>query len=692
MRGGQTGLAPVRAALGAMVLMLGAAFGVTSASTVALAQPVPDPLSPSPRIDPLYLIAPGDLLEIVVIGHSDLSLSLPVRPDGRIAFPLIGDVTATHKTARQLADELQEALDEFIIAPSVTVIVRGPVGTFDQQIRLVGTAAPPTAVLYRQGITLLDVITEAGGLSPFAAGNRGYIIRHVDGVERQIPVRLRDLVDRGDMSADVFMAPGDVLVVPEGFFTGRWSIDRTASLNLTFTDNIELTQSSLKESALVVSLIPGLRIRNDSARIRSALDVAIPLRQRTLLRDRDLGTEEGFDADLALTGLSTAEIWQDRFFIDARASVSQQARDSRTARSIAGDVQTNLETVATGSITPRLVNRFGGFAESVLSYSLRGLARTGTGEDAGFADFFGDDAETSVIHRASYALTSGRRFPNFRWGLLTSASREINSDDDNISRADVSANVEYPITRSVAALGSVGFQWRDEETTDVNDISAPTWRFGLRYRPSPNLDATLTYGQRDDFRSFAGTLGYQIAPRTRLFASYEERLETSAERFARDLDTLTVDPITGILTDPLTGLPFDPRTDPGEIRQDSRTVRLFRGGMTGDWANNRVSLTGSYRTEDRELRPEAAEDVITIGAGWGRALTRNTDASVTTSFQRSTIDDRDDDTYRVSGRLGYRVFRDISAFASYGFQTRKSDVASREFTENAVTVGVSARF
>lgn len=165
-----------------------------------------------------YLVGPGDSLNIMVWGNSDISMTVPVRPDGMITTPLVEDLKATDKTPTELARDIEEELKQYIRDPVVTVIVNGFVGPFDQQVRVVGQAAEPQAVQYREDMTVMDVMIEVGGLTEFAAGNRATIVRRRGGEDNQYNVRLDDLLEGGDISANVEMLPGDTLVIPESFF------------------------------------------------------------------------------------------------------------------------------------------------------------------------------------------------------------------------------------------------------------------------------------------------------------------------------------------------------------------------------------------------------------------------------------------------------------------------------------------
>jgi polysaccharide biosynthesis/export protein len=162
-----------------------------------------------------YVIGPGDTVQIFVWQHPEVSVTLPVRPDGRISTPLVEDMPAVGKTPTNLARDIELALAEYIRSPKVNVIVSNFVGTFSTQVRVVGQAAAPQAIPFRQELTVLDVMIQVGGLAPNAAGNRAKIGRAVGGKPEEIRVRLDDLLNKGKIGANVTMRPGDVLIIPE---------------------------------------------------------------------------------------------------------------------------------------------------------------------------------------------------------------------------------------------------------------------------------------------------------------------------------------------------------------------------------------------------------------------------------------------------------------------------------------------
>ena len=199
----------------ASLLLIAALVGIAASGCASKFPAAPQ--QASGNADYGYLIGPGDNLNIVIWRNPELSASVPVRPDGMITTPLVEDIKATNKTPTQLAREVEKALAKYIQDPIVTIIVTGFVGPYSEQVRIVGQAARPQTLPYRQNMSLLDVMIAVGGVTDFAAGNRATILRTKEG-NTQYRVRLNDLLQKGDVSANVDMRPGDVLIIPESYF------------------------------------------------------------------------------------------------------------------------------------------------------------------------------------------------------------------------------------------------------------------------------------------------------------------------------------------------------------------------------------------------------------------------------------------------------------------------------------------
>ena len=195
---------------------------MVTATAVAQVAPAPAADAPassalSPDEEASYVIGPGDQLQVFVWRNPELSTTVPVRPDGKISTPLVNDVVAVGKSPAQLSRDIEQVLGEYIRSPQVSVIVLQARSAYSE-VRVVGEVLRPQAVPYRSGMTVLDVVLAVGGLNPYAAGNRAKLIRRENGKDTEIRIKLEDLLNDGEMSQNVPVKPGDVLVVPQS----RW--------------------------------------------------------------------------------------------------------------------------------------------------------------------------------------------------------------------------------------------------------------------------------------------------------------------------------------------------------------------------------------------------------------------------------------------------------------------------------------
>jgi polysaccharide biosynthesis/export protein len=193
---------------------------VQSAPAAPAAEQVPPAVPvvpPGAVVNPNYVIGPGDTVQVFVWRNAELSVTVPVRPDGKISTPLVEDMVAVGKTSSQLARDIEKVLAEYVRAPQVNIIVTNPVSTFSQ-VKVIGQVTNPQSVPYREGLTALDAILAVGGLTQFAAGNRAKIVRKNEaGKTIEIKVKLESLVKKGKMVENKDLKPGDVIIVPESF-------------------------------------------------------------------------------------------------------------------------------------------------------------------------------------------------------------------------------------------------------------------------------------------------------------------------------------------------------------------------------------------------------------------------------------------------------------------------------------------
>jgi len=195
---------------------------IVSCASTPTPAPTPAPTPPAPtstdaKASDSYIIGPGDTLEVFVWRNSELSTTVPVRPDGKISTPLVEDMVAVGKTPPQLARDMEKVLSEYVRAPKVNIIVKTAASAFSL-VKVVGQVQHPSALPYRDGMRVLDAILAVGGLTQFASGNRARIVRMENGKETIIHVKVADLVNSGDVKQNELLRPGDVLVVPQSIF------------------------------------------------------------------------------------------------------------------------------------------------------------------------------------------------------------------------------------------------------------------------------------------------------------------------------------------------------------------------------------------------------------------------------------------------------------------------------------------
>ena len=164
-----------------------------------------------------YIIGPGDVLNVFVWRNPELTVTVPVRPDGKISTPLVEDMVAVGKTPSRLARDIEKVLAEYVRSPQVNIIVSNPVGSLSQ-VKAVGQVKTPQGIAFKEGMRVLDLVLASGGLTEFAAGNRAKIVRSENGKQIEIRVKLGDLLNNGDMRHNELLKPGDVLVVPMSMF------------------------------------------------------------------------------------------------------------------------------------------------------------------------------------------------------------------------------------------------------------------------------------------------------------------------------------------------------------------------------------------------------------------------------------------------------------------------------------------
>jgi polysaccharide export outer membrane protein len=189
---------------------------VTPAAAAPATAPATTPAQPVVT-DPDYIIGPGDVLQVFVWQNPELSVSVPVRPDGKISTPLVEDMIASGKTPSLLARDMEKVLAEFVRTPQVNVIVTQAVSS-NSAVKVVGQVRSPQVVPYRKGLRVLDVVLASGGLTEFAAPNRAKIVRTDGTRQTEVKIKLGKLINGGDLDQNVELMPGDVLIIPQSMF------------------------------------------------------------------------------------------------------------------------------------------------------------------------------------------------------------------------------------------------------------------------------------------------------------------------------------------------------------------------------------------------------------------------------------------------------------------------------------------
>lgn len=473
---------------------------------------------------------------------------------------------------------------------------------------------------------------------------------------------------------------------------GDLEITFGAGITETFSDNVDLDAKGQEESALTTDFIGSFSLRSTSARANGGYDGSATLRHQTA------GEDKGLSLLPELRGFGNIEAVENLFFIDTASSISQQVLDSGTA-----DTQSNRETVQTHTISPYLVNRFGGFASAELRYTFDTSIRDGESERA--ATVGGSDLSDTITHTARFDLNSGIDFSRLRWSINALASESEQDDGNDITRRSISFNPEYAVVRSLSLLGSIGYALFEEEARigslpsdgTRSDFEGLTWNTGFRWRPSRRTDLEVTYGRRDEGdESFAARLGYGIGTRTRLTASYIETLETGAERLARNLSSLAVDPDTGQLIDTNTGLPFNANTGPTSVVDTVTRNKTYQANLSTSQGRNTFNLGATYREQDAEAITATPDDEtgITFSGGWNRRLNPQTNFRLNGAIENtdSELGNQENTEYTVSTGIDYNLFKNLNTFVNYTYRQQDSTQSIDEYTENNISFGARANF
>jgi polysaccharide export outer membrane protein len=623
------------------------------------------------------LIGPGDGLEISVRDEPDLSREVTVGPDGRIRMPLVEDLPASGLTPEELAQAIEDRLAVYIRNPDVTVTVTSFHGALEQRVRVVGEVVQPQSLPYQAGMTLMDAMVEIGGLNPSADGNSATIIRRTPEGEEEIDLRLDDLVRDGDESANLALAPGDVIVIPESFFGGTVEVTKAIDAEAIYTDNIDLEPDDEKSSAFLTRIGNRLNISADLARFTGNLNSNIGL----------VYNSDGSDFSLIsdVIGTSNAELLRDHLFLDLSAAVSSSVLDLQDSSSANENIPTNQDTVITLSGSPYVTHRLGDVADAEWRYLVGAvLFPEGTDSD--------DDQTNSVIHTVSNNLSSGDLFQATVWTLDSQAGRVMRDDEKDIDFADTRLGPSYELWRGFNLLGGIGYVYRTEDEEGEDDeLNGIAWDVGFQWDPNPSTSLGAGYGQRDGDNVISAALRQDVGARTTIQATYTDTRETDAERFVQQ-DTGAIVDDDGNFIDPGTGLPLDPNNVGTSFSNETTRTKSLRGAVQHSTERNTFILDGAVIEESGSS--DGDEDIYSVGFSWARVLSRDLSFSSRVSYERNEFSDtdREDDNYTFVGSLSYQFWGSAVASLAYTYQKQDSTDDDEEFTENTVTVGVSIPF
>jgi polysaccharide export outer membrane protein len=201
-----------------LAVLLFATFVITGCSVNKLPEATTRASLTTNVNDYQYLIGPGDSLTIFVWRNPEISGSFVVRPDGKVTTSLVEDLEVSGRTPTMLARQLEEQLSTYINNPRVTVSVVGFQGPFSEQVRVIGEATNPSAINYTENMTLLDLMIAVGGLTEFASGNNAKLVRVINGQQTTFELNIEDLIKDGDITENIDMLPGDIIIIPEAWF------------------------------------------------------------------------------------------------------------------------------------------------------------------------------------------------------------------------------------------------------------------------------------------------------------------------------------------------------------------------------------------------------------------------------------------------------------------------------------------
>lgn len=648
-----------------------------------------------------YRIGAGDVLAVDVYGEPQLSRRLPVRPDGYISLPLAEDVRAAGLRPTELAARVRERLRTYLADPFVTVEVVRAVGELSEQVRVIGAAATPRSIPFRTGMRTLDLLTATGGLTPVADGNAAVLLRDDPEAPQQIPLRLGDL-SAGDLSADLATAPGDIVVVPQGFFTGDWQRRLSLSVGSGFTDNYDLDPAGRERPAIVTAVTPSLEIAGKGARFEGAMAASLSGEYVAL-------SDSGARLLPSLLAVSSAELKRDTVFVDAAAVVSQVQLDAAAPAASAVNQSADSTLVQTYQVSPYLVSRLRDIAYVETRYALSGTVAGDSGNRSGEnGTDSGSTLADSVTNAAQMRFFSPpERHSLLQWQGLLYGSRTLRFDAPDVDAAGFSATPEFGVDPRLSLLAQTG--WGMLDTGDTR-LSGPEIAAGFAYHPSPALNVRALGGWRLEYPQAQVTLQYAPGPATQFAAAYTDSVGFGQATLLRAVGELDYDPRTHRFVRQQSSLPYETSLEGLDIdnaltqtRQGTVSLEQRLGGTQLRLAAYVAAQRGI--DEDRSsTQGGGGADQTTYGFSLAleRPIDRRTVLSGGMAFEVTDQEQEQDTGAQASSgkfedvsfglRLTRELTKELSGWVGYQIQHRFAGSSDDEFTENAVLVGLTHRF
>lgn len=628
----------------------------------------------------IYRIGPEDELSVEVRGEETISRTVPVRPDGRITLPLIGDVPAVDRTVEELQATIAKALEPYLTTPQVQVSVVNATSAFPDRIRIIGKAVAPRSLPYREGMTALDAMIEIGGLPNEAAADSAYILRGSGAAQRKIRLRLGELMERGRMGANRPLRPGDILVIPEGFFSGDWEFEGSVGIAETYTDNITLTPTPFRDSALISELIPSFRVEADANRLQGAIDATVRLQyiSKSDIEDFELAPDivSTFDVELA----------ENLFFTEFDASITRSLIDTSRGQSASQSNIQNQRITQTYRVSPYLTGRLGGFARLEARYEgeLVLIEREETDRTPALGFGAGDSFENAARLRIEGMPQASR----FSWTLSGLWSHTDLENRESRRRREALLHTELALSPTFALIAEGG--WENFEGDDFSrDIDDPIGLGGFRWTPSPATELEALGGFDDGDDLFRAEFRHDFGETLTLAVSYDERADIDQGR------------LTGNLPRRIEDLDnFDPTPTDLTLRGDPTRTETLGGSLRGQIGATSLTLRAQYQTRELGvLGGTNDEELVSVEVGLTQPITRDIIFSAGGQYRERSfkeIEDvrqaSEDDEYFANAGLSYTGFRRLELSLRYSFAKENSTRAFQDFTENAVTFTVTTNF